>query len=184
MRIFTDLAHPDIVRLLSDGAIGIVRTDTLYGIIAVAHDEMAVERVFAAKGRSPEKSPIVLIADRGQMDTDVTAGQSRALDGLWPGKVSVILETASAPSWLERGNKSVAYRMPDTIELLALLVQTGPVIAPSANPEGEPPAMTIDQAINYFGEAVDFYVDSGTVTDDTPSQLIRLNSDGNWERLR
>ena len=43
--------------------------------------------------------------------------------------------------------------------------------------------MSIHEAVAYFGEKVDFYVDGGVVEDDTPSQLYRLLDDG-MERLR
>ena len=43
------------------------------------------------------------------------------------------------------------------------LEQTGPLIAPSANLQGQPPAKNIQEAYEYFGDAVDLYVDGGTV---------------------
>ncbi|MEK7089665.1 MAG: Sua5/YciO/YrdC/YwlC family protein [Patescibacteria group bacterium] len=51
--------------------------------------------------------------------------------------------------------------MPKGVALRSLLKQTGPLVAPSANPEGEMPARTIREAKKYFGNRVDFYVDSG-----------------------
>jgi len=64
------------------------------------------------------------------------------------------------------------------------LKTTGPLIAPSANPEGQTPASTINDAVAYFGDAVDFYVDGGTVTNNEPSKLIRFLKNGAVEVLR
>jgi L-threonylcarbamoyladenylate synthase len=54
-----------------------------------------------------------------------------------------------------------------------LLQRTGPLIAPSANFEGEPPASTIRAAKKYFGKKVDFYADAGRLVS-RPSTLIKM----------
>ena len=172
-----------IVSLLKGGAIGVLRTDTLYGIVASARNERAVERMYAVKRRTPSKSPIVLIASIDQLFDSYGEATLDRLNELWPGKNSVILPSTAAPAWIVRSNASVAYRIPNDELLCQLLRQTGPLIAPSANPEGELPAMSIEEAKRYFGNEVDFYVDGGTVTDDSPSKLYRLQPDG-LERLR
>jgi tRNA A37 threonylcarbamoyladenosine synthetase subunit TsaC/SUA5/YrdC len=43
--------------------------------------------------------------------------------------------------------------------------------------------MNIAEAREYFGDTVDFYVDNGTITDDTPSRLYTLTGP-TMERLR
>ena len=74
--------------------------------------------------------------------------------------------------------------MPALDELQLLVRSTGPLIAPSANPQGMQPAMNVRDARYYFTDKVDFYVDGGTVDDPQPSRLVRLKSDGEVERLR
>ncbi|MEK7077097.1 MAG: Sua5/YciO/YrdC/YwlC family protein, partial [Patescibacteria group bacterium] len=58
----------------------------------------------------------------------------------------------------------------------------GPLVAPSANIEGKPPAWTIKEAKKYFGDKADFYVDGGTIKK-SPSMLIKIE-DGTAVRLR
>jgi L-threonylcarbamoyladenylate synthase len=152
-------------------------------LVAVANNDVAVERVFAVKGRADYKAPIVLISNTNQLFDTINDSLKTYLAEFWPGKNSVILPTHAAPDWITRGNGSVAYRLPDNPELCALIDKVGPLIAPSANPEGLHPAMTIGQARNYFGDTVDFYIDGGEVTDDTPSKLLRFGPTG-LERLR
>ena len=181
--VHTDIINDAVVSLLRKGGVGILRTDTLYGIVARADNEAAVERVYAIKGRTPTKPPIILIASTDQLLNSYDDATLARLEALWPAKISVILPAVDAPKWLVRSGDSLAYRMPDNAELRDLLERTGPLIAPSANPEGLPPAMNIHEAVAYFGEKVDFYVDGGVVKDDTPSRLYRLH-DGDMERLR
>ncbi|HMI09426.1 MAG TPA: L-threonylcarbamoyladenylate synthase [Candidatus Saccharimonadales bacterium] len=183
MPVYSDSFDENIVLLLKKGGIGVVRTDTLYGLVAVANNDVAVERVFAVKHRTYDKSPIVMISRLDQLFDGIDASISDRLVGLWPGKNSIILPSHRAPDWITRGKSSVAYRLPDDERLRDLIDKTGPLVAPSANPEGLPPAMNIDEAKGYFGDSVDFYVDGGTVTDDTPSRLYTF-AGSTMERLR
>lgn len=181
---FTSVNDPKITHLLNAGGIGVLRTDTLYGVVARADNEQAVQRVYELKGRDDNKSPIVLVSDRSQLFDSVTPDIDSLLNEKWPGQVSVIIPSVNAPNWIRRGNNSVAYRLPANNELRMLLSNTGPLIAPSANPQGQAPAMNIAEAEVYFGANVDFYVDGGTVIDATPSQLLRVSQDGETVRLR
>ena len=54
--------------LLRSGNIGIIPTDTIYGIVASAMDKDAVERVYRVRGRDEGKPCIVLIADVADID--------------------------------------------------------------------------------------------------------------------
>lgn len=184
MLVFTDKHNHDIVELLRAGSIGVLRTDTLYGLVCSAHNEAAVQRVYACKGRDDDKSPIVLIAAIEQMFDEPTAKERVVIDRVWPGPVSVIVARTQSPPWIRRHNTSVAYRVPAEESLRQLLQKTGPLIAPSANPQSKVPASTIQQAQEYFGSRVDFYVDEGEVTQVCPSQLLRITPDGVVEQLR
>lgn len=184
MKVFTSVNDPAVASSLNDGLIGIIRTDTLYGVLARAADAKAVARVYDLKSRDETKSPIVLIGDVNDLFDETGASVRDLLDSVWPGPVSVIVPSVHAPIWIRRDNDSVAYRMPADENLRELLKQTGPLIAPSANPEGESPAMDIQEAQAYFGDAADFYVDGGQVTDPTPSQLLLVKPDGEVSRLR
>ena len=172
-----------VVRL-NAGQIGVLKTDTLYGVVAQARDAAAVERVYQAKGRTPSKPPIVLIANVQQLIDEYDSETLMHIGDLWPGKNSMILPSAHGPEWLTRGSASIAYRLPADDQLRELLEKTGPLIAPSANPEGEPPAKNIQEAMEYFGDTVNFYVDGGEVTSETPSKLWQLQPNGGLERLR
>ena len=184
MKVFRDVLDPEVVELLRAGGVGVLRTDTLYGVVARADDEAAVARVYRLKGRDEAKSPIVLIGALDQLfdEPDATCAEL-FVDG-WPARTSIIMPSRVAPVWIRRENDSVAYRLPADDELRWLLRQTGPLIAPSANPEGEPPAKNIEEAGAYFGETADFYVDGGTVANSMPSRLLRVAPSGELERLR
>lgn len=182
--IYTDIQSA--IQHLLAGGIGVIKTDTIYGIVACANNEASVERVYEVKKRTPTKSPIVLVGSVEQLFDTYDKTVHGFLEKYWPGPYSIILPSATAPIWLTRGNASVAYRLPDNESLRQLIEATGPLIAPSANPETLQPAATIRQAQEYFGKSVDFYVDSGEVAIDTPpSRLLRYDaSSDSFEKLR
>ncbi len=183
MNTVKNLDDARVVDCLVRGGIVVARTDTLYGVLARADDERAVSRVYALKDRSAHKSPIVLISSLEQLYDTPSLILNQVCDQHWPGPVSVIVPSQHAPRWIRRENNSVAYRLPNHDALRKLISQVGPLIAPSANPEGYEPAQNIEEAYKYFGDMVDVYVDSGQVHDPTPSQIIRIHPD-RIERLR
>lgn len=90
--------------------------------------------------------------------------------------------TSKKFEYLHRGTKTLAFRFPKKKSLVNLLEKTGPLVAPSANPQGLPPASTAKEAKAYFGETVDFYI-SGGKPRKKPSKIVRI-SGGGLEILR
>jgi L-threonylcarbamoyladenylate synthase len=92
--------------------------------------------------------------------------------------VSIVLPSIDEEfEFLSRGTDSIAFRLPSDERVRELLKRTGPLVAPSANLEGQPPATDIVSAKNYFGDAVDFYLDAGEL-EGKASTLIRIDDDG------
>ncbi|HYG83309.1 MAG TPA: L-threonylcarbamoyladenylate synthase [Verrucomicrobiae bacterium] len=184
MTYFTDRNHPQVTELLKTGAVGVLRTDTLYGIVTSVFHEAAVERLYAVRGRERNKACILLISDERDM-FDIPPEQLReVLKTAWPGPVSVVVPAPSAPGYLPKVDGTLAYRLPADAELRELLRHTGPLLAPSANLAGQPPAKNIAAAKAYFGDKIDFYTDSGEVSDSAPSQILKLEPSGAVVRLR
>lgn len=164
-----------IIRLLAAGGIGVVPTDTIYGIVASAGNRRAVERVYRVRRRDPRKPSIILVAGPGdlkRLGIRPTPAQKKILRAIWPGKFSVIFR-ARTRRYLDRGTGTLAVRWPQGKSLQRFLAVSGPLIAPSANPEGRRPALSVRSARRYFGNAVDFYIDRGAKKG-RPSTLLAL----------
>lgn len=150
-------------------------TDTLYGIVGSALNKKAVARIYKLRKRNLRKPMIILISslsDLRRFGIKPDFRTTKILQTLWPGKVSVVLTCGSKKfSYLHRGKKSLAFRLPASKNLRKILDKTGPLVAPSANLEGKPPAKTIKEAKKYFGDKVDFYVNAGKI-DSAPSTLV------------
>lgn len=184
MKIVKSIDNPAVVDCLVAGGVVVLKTDTLYGLLAQADNQSAVERVYRLKSRDEAKSPVVLIANESQTYDPITENFRRHFGIVWPDRTTVVLPSRLAPVWIRRNNQSVAYRVPAINDLQKILNITGRLIAPSANPQGELPAESIERAIEYFGDGVDVYVDSGPAVDNQASQIIKLHTDGHKEQLR
>lgn len=178
--------NPEIIEKIRNGGIGVLPTDTLYGIVGSALNENAVQRIYSLRKRNSSKSMIILISslnDLGFFDIPLEPVLLEKVKTFWPGKVSIILDCSKKEfHYLHRGGNSLAFRLPEDEWLRELLKQTGPLVAPSANLEGEKEAKDINQAREYFGESVDFYVDHG-VLESEPSTIVRIK-EGKLEIVR
>lgn len=164
---------------LKRGGVGILPTDTIYGLVGSALSKKAVARIYKLRKRNLKKPMIILIGslrDLSIFGIRINRATKNLLKKFWPGKVSIILSCWSKKfSYLHRGTKSLAFRLPAKKDLVKLLKKTGPLVAPSANPEGLPPVKTIKEAKKYFGNRVDFYIDAGKLVS-LPSTLIVIKN--------
>lgn len=181
------IADETVAEILRSGGVGVLPTDTLYGVVASALNPEAVSRVYELKRRNPAKPCIVLISDIEAIEEFgvILSNELRErLQSYWPGPNSIILPTIDETfSYLTRDTEGIAFRVPDDDGLREFLRISGPLIAPSANIEGDAPATTISAARAYFGDDVDFYVDAGK-REGKASTLIVFDEEGVPKILR
>ncbi len=157
------------------GSIGVIPTDTVYGVVARATDPAAVKRLYQLKSRDNKPGTIIAASIDQLVELGIKRRYLTAVEQFWPGAVSVIIpSTDPALAYLHQGKMSLAIRIPDDKSLQKLLQSTGSLLTTSANPPGEPTATNIDQAKHYFGDKVDFYIDGGDLSNRQPSTVIRI----------
>ena len=171
--MFNDIAS----KLLTAGSIGVIPTDTVYGVVARAVDKTAVQRLYDVKHREGKPGTIIAASIQQLEELGLKHRYVKAVEQYWPGALSVIIPCGPDLSYIHQGKFSLAVRLPDHPELIHLLQQTGPLLTSSANHTTEPLSTTIIQAQNYFGSEVDFYVDGGDLSDNQPSTIIRIIDD-------
>ena len=165
---------------LMQGGVGVLPTDTLYGLVGSALDPDAVDRIYDLKERQPDKPVIVLISQLEQLEQFGVVMSEQLKERLmtyWPGPYTIVLSIEDEQfEYLDRGRMAIAFRMPASDELRALIDVVGPIIAPSANTEGRPPARNVAAAKAYFGTDVDFYIEGGDL-DGPPSTIIEFDGE-------
>ncbi len=166
-----------IADLLLAGNIGVLPTDTVYGLHCLAQDITLRQEIIDLKGRDAKMPMITLISSIAQLaNYDLAIGkfEQTAIATYWPGPNTLIFKTSTG--------ETLSFRLPANPFLTDILNRTGPLISTSANLHGKPHATTIQQAQDYFGAKVDFYVDGGELTN-APSSVYKVY-DGVLEKLR
>jgi L-threonylcarbamoyladenylate synthase len=165
----------DIVTTINAGGIAVIPTDTMYGIVGSALNKKTVERIYEVRKRNTTKPLIILISTISDLKKfGVKNAPEKFLKTLWPDKVTVILDAPQKKfEYLHRGSNKLAFRMPADKDLISIIKKTGPLVAPSANIEGEKPSRNIKEAQAYFGPDVDLYLDKGNLPI-KPSTIVEI----------
>ncbi len=191
-RITTDVA--DALRVIREGGLVAIPTETVYGLAADASNDAAVRRIFAAKGRPADHPLIVHVARSEQLAdwaAEVPSSAAVLASACWPGPLTVIVPKASHVLEVVTGGRpSVGVRVPAhplTTELLERF--GGGLAAPSANRFGRVSPTTAQHVLRDLGDVgaggvgVDLILDGGpcpvgvesTIVDCTvdPAQVLR-----------
>jgi len=175
---FDSLNDPMLVRMLAAGAVGVLPTDTVYGLVATAGNPRAVQKLYALKSRERKPGTTIAASAEQLIALGVPRLTIERVAKLWPNPLSVVIELDENLAYLHAGVGSSPFRVVATAALKSLLEKTGPLLTSSANLPGQPPATNLAEARRYFGSQVDFYVDGGLRKDNAPSTIIRLGSKG------
>lgn len=168
----------EAVAALLRGGVGVMPTDTVYGLVARAVDKAAVARFYALKHRE-HKPGTVVAASVGQLvELGLSERELRAVERWWPNPLSVVIAAGEELGYLHQGLGSLVVRVPAGEALRGMLERIGPLVTSSANQPGELPAVNVEQAWGYFGDVVDFYVEGGDLSGRAPSTIVRVMVDG------
>jgi L-threonylcarbamoyladenylate synthase len=165
-------------QLIKTGAIGVIPTDTVYGVVARAEDKVAVERLYKLKDRNNKPGTVIAASIEQLEDLGLKRRYLTAVEQFWPGAISVIIPSSNSElNYLDLDKYSLAVRLPDHKELISLLKKTGPLLTSSANKPGEKTSANVKEAKAYFGDQVDFYVDGGDLSSNLASTIVRVLDD-------
>jgi L-threonylcarbamoyladenylate synthase len=177
-----DASRAQAVEHLRAGRIVAVPTDTVYGIAADMALPDAIERLFAAKHRPPEKAVAVLLADAAQAET---LGWMRPAAHLlagrfWPGGLTLVLPLLRGvvlPTVLAAGTQTIGVRVPDHDAPRALARALGPLPTTSANLSGEPDLADAAEVAERLGDALALVLDGGPIRGGPASTVVDCTAD-------
>jgi L-threonylcarbamoyladenylate synthase len=183
-----DLAIAQAVTALREGRIVVYPTETFYGLAADPFSELAMERLFAVKGRDAAKTVALIAHDHASafaLASAVPTIAHRLADRFWPGPLTLVLPARNGlHDSLVGPDGGVGVRVsPDPI---ALALATGfghPITATSANLAGQSPATKLASARAAFGDRVSVYLDGGELTAAMPSTVVACDHNG-WRIIR
>jgi len=159
--------------LLRAGEVVAFPTDTVYGVaVSRAAD---LPKLFALKDRPTDRRIPLLVANLAQATLAgwQADGRVEALTRrFWPGALTVVLATP--------GGETQAFRAPDHPVALALIAETGPIFATSANRSDEPDTLGADEVLVAFATQPDdlaAVIDGGRVPGGVASTVVDCTVD-------
>ncbi len=173
--VFSDYADPGLADILRGDGVGVLLTDTVYGIVGRAASAKAATRVIEAKGRKFKPGTLIAANIQQLIDLGLPADHIKVCQHFWPGPVSVVIPAGPELEYIHLGKNSIVVRIPDKPELVSLLETVGPLLTTSANLPDEPMINTIDDAQKLFGRRLNFYVDGGRLSAPVASTIISVD---------
>ncbi len=151
--------------ILKSGGIGIIPTDTVYGIVALATNPDPLKRVYELKMRSFSKPfPVQVSSVEHASEIAVIEGEicTRLIERFWPGALTIVMFRKAKTKLVFQPEDRIGLRMPDYPLALELIRNSGFLIAPSANFSGEPAPKEPDEIDPRLVRLVDFVIYAGS----------------------
>ena len=165
--------------ILKSGGLVAFPTETVYGLAALPHESMAVEKLRYIKNRNELEKFSLCIHSIEQAEivaTDIIPAIYRLMEKFWPGPLTLVLKA--------RGGETVGLRMPDhPVARLLLKKINEPIFAPSANFAGEKAPVNAEEVLKALDKKIDAIIDSGNTKLQGSSTVCKIIDD-TFEVLR
>lgn len=177
-----DAGRAEAVRILRDGGVVALPTDTVYGIAVALDTPGGIERLFEIKRRPPDKG-VMLLLDRPDQANEIgimTPAATALAAACWPGGLSIVVPQRSdriLPSVLTGGAGTIGLRVADHPSPKALAAALGPLPTTSANVSGLPEAATAAEIADRLGDHLELILDAGPAHGGPASTVVDCTAD-------
>ena len=169
-------------RLINDGEVVAIPTETVYGLAANTFDEDAVKKIFIAKGRPSDNPLIVHIAkfeDLTPLVKEIPEKVKIMAEKFWPAPLTMIMKKSEKISNVVSGNlDTVAVRLPKSKFARDIIESCGvPLAAPSANLSGSPSPTNAKYVFDDMNGRIPLIIDGGSSEIGVESTVISFAED-------
>lgn len=162
-----------VSRVLLEGSVVVLPTDTVYGFSGVVPESEDVIRKI--KGRDETKPFIQLIAEPEDIYRYTDEVLPDQLLAMWPGALTVIVPLKKRLITGESEVTTVAFRCPGDGWLRQIIKAVGkPIYSTSVNLSGQPVLSSVLEIDKEFGGEVKLIVDGGSTENALPSTLVKF----------
>jgi L-threonylcarbamoyladenylate synthase len=194
-----DASNPDVAKIteaaqqIDSGALAAFPTETVYGIACSVNNE-SLSRLNSLKNRHPDKHYTLHVGQKTDIKKYIPAVGLRAqklINKAWPGPLTIVFELENRQIEKQRKvlepvvfenlykDNSIGIRCPDNpIASILLQKTTKPVVAPSANITGKPPAVDADQVLACFSGQIELVLDAGPCKYKKSSTVVKIGKKG------
>lgn len=176
----------EIKEILEKKGIGVIPTDTVYGLCINGFEKELIKKIYKIKKRDYDKPLILFVKDKKEIEKygEVDEVSRKIIDRFLPGPLTVVIKKGKFS--IENGlikKDTIGIRIPNNDFVLKLLNSIDfPLLTTSANVSGEKTPTNLEGLKNFFFSIVDFIVDGGTLGE-TPSTVVEVIN-GNVKILR
>lgn len=172
----------DAAELIRNGELVAFPTETVYGLGADALRPEASAKIYEAKGRPSDNPLIVHICRFEELEyiaQKVPEQAKKLADAFWPGPLTMIVwKNDKVPYTTTGGMDTVAVRMPNHPVALALIEESGCMIAaPSANTSGKPSPTEAAHVARDMDGRIPMILDGGAVEIGLESTIVDLTEE-------
>ncbi len=158
-----------------------VPTETFYGLAVNPFQEEALDRLFALKGRAPDKPVLVLVAGPEMLDQvvrEIPAAAAGLMARFWPGPLTIIFPSQPhLPRRLTGGTGTIGVRQPRQDLTCRLITALGrPITGTSANRASRPPLTRAAAVAREFGDGVNLILEAGPCPGGLPSTIVDITT--------
>ncbi len=166
-------------RILKDGGLVGIPTETVYGLAANALNGAAAAKIFTAKGRPMDNPLIVHISEFDQIHRlvrEIPDSAKALAERFWPGPMTMVLPKSDLiPNEVSAGLDTVGIRFPSHPVARALITAAGlPLAAPSGNLSGRPSPTTAEHMMHDMAGRIDAVLDGGPCGVGVESTVLTL----------
>lgn len=177
-----EMAIDRAAKLIQQGELVGMPTETVYGLAANALDAEAVKKIFEAKGRPSDNPLIVHLEDNeniGRYVKNISPKAYALMEAFWPGPLTLILEKEDIiPDITTAGLRSVGIRVPHHRVARALIKASGTAIAaPSGNRSGRPSPTRAKHMIADMDGRIPLILDGGACDVGVESTVIDMTTE-------
>ena len=172
----------EIVTALKGGAVLVMSTDTVYGLVCDATNKKAVGKIYKIKER-PKANPVpIFVKDIAfaKKIALIDADQEKLLDEKWPGEYTFVLPRQGKLKIYGVKKDTIALRIPKYEFLNVLLDKIDrPLAQTSANISGKSVGANVKEILHQFlGQKYqpDILIDAGDLSNSNPSTIIDLTN--------
>jgi L-threonylcarbamoyladenylate synthase len=156
-------SYKKTAKIIKDGGVAIVPTETVYGFAVDAFNVDAQRKVYKIKGRNLKK-PLILMAydiESIKILVDIPQKAYKIAKRFWPGQLTLVLPTTETGKMVSAGRKDLGIRIPDNDFMLKLLKEIKtPIFTTSVNISTKKSAKKVEDTLEFDGIA-DIIVDGG-----------------------
>lgn len=171
----------EIVEVIKNGGVVIMPTDTIYGIIADATNEKAIQKVYEMKKRNENKPMLMLVNGikmLNQYVSSINDIENKLIDELWPGALTIIFNKKNVSDLLTGGLGTVGIRYPDNELLINIMNELNvPLLSTSVNVSGDASATCIDNINESILNNVDYVYDVGECKGEASTIVVVKDSE-------